>query len=785
MSALCQAGFAREGNLEKNGSISGSVTTSDHKPASDVSVTLLTTNKGAITNENGNFRISNIAPGTYTLQISLTGYTTVEREVVVEANKTTITSVQLEISQSELQQVTVKAARNPYVQRQLSSSLRLNEPVLEAAQNIQTVTAKTLADQQVISMSDGVLKNVSGATQQAIWGDMYTNVLMRGSQVTALRNGMSIATSYWSPLTEDMSVVDHIEFVKGPAGFVMPVGDPGGVYNVVTKKPTGVNRGEVSLMTGSYGLYRGALDLDGKLDKEGKLLYRFNIAGKKQNSFRDYEYNNRLTVAPVISYRMNATTVITAEYLLQKMKSSDIGGAYVFTTDGYGTLPRDFTILDPGIEPTHMTDQSFTVNLQKQLSTNWKFTAQAAYFNYKQQGTQLWAYNVAADSIVRNLCIWDASSNAKFFQAYLNGQIQTGSIQHRIIGGVDFNDKKYLADFWQSADLDADSAKFSLRNPQYGTFTNGYPVWDRTTPLAERAGPAGTQATTYYGFYLQDELGFFHNKLRLTLAGRYSYLKANYFADVSTDKKFTPRIGLSANMDANTTVYALYDQAFQPQPGIREDGQKVKPLTGSNIEAGVKRDWMNGKWNTSLSAYRIVRNDVNAKDPNDPNGVFIFQLGQTVSKGVEFDLRGEMLPGLNVIVNYAFTDSKITKTDTTEVSKATLNQPTGNYAKNVANAWLTYQVKTGILKGFGISGGITYQQGREQWDVSSTAPKLSLPDYTKIDGGLFWEHNAMRVTLNVYNIADKYLYIGSPSDYYYTYQAEAGRNWRLGVAYKF
>src|SRR3546814_11159908 len=113
-------------------------------------------------------------------------------------------------------------------------------------------------------MSDQLIRNVSGATRLEHWGDLYTNITMRGSQIQAFRNGFNVVNSYWGPLTEDMSFVDHIEFVKGPAGFMLSNGDPSGLYNVVTKKPTGRQQGEVSFTMGSYELYRATVDMDGK-----------------------------------------------------------------------------------------------------------------------------------------------------------------------------------------------------------------------------------------------------------------------------------------------------------------------------------------------------------------------------------------------------------------------------------------------------------------------------------------------------------------------------------------
>ena len=768
------------------GMIRGKITTSDNKPAAFVSVQIKSTVRGTVTDEEGNFVFNRLKNGTYTVQVSLTGYENEEQTVTIENGAPASLSFSLRLSDIQLQEVVIRSGRNPYGLRHGSSSLRLNEPLLEVPQNIQVITAASLSDQQVTSMSDGVLRNVSGAIRLEHWADMYTNVFMRGSRVSAFRNGMNVATSYWSPLTEDMSVVDHIEFVKGPSGFMMAVGDPAGFYNVVTKKPTGLNKGEVNFMIGSYGLYRAAADVDGKLDSAGKLTYRLNAMGQAKNSFRPYEFNNRYLVAPVISYKLDDKTTLTAEYLLQKVKMSDVGSYYVFSTKGFGVLPRDFTTAEQGLEPTFITDQSITLSLQRKLSENWKLTVQAAYFDYKQQGTDLWPSSVGADSMVRGVGIWDAVSEAKFGQAFINGKIQTGSIQHRILAGVDMNDKDYWADWNQYHLLDTDESKFSLYNPLYGSPANSYPVWDRSKSLRERAGQFGYVGQTYTGVYLQDELGFFDNKLRLTLAARYSRVKNNDYNTVSTADRVSPRMGISVSVNKQTTVYALLDQAFVPQSGIRRDGAGIKPLTGNNIEGGIKKVWADGRWNSSVSVYRIIRNNENASDPGDPTGRYIVQLGQTISKGVELDVKGEIIKGLTLTANYALTDSKITKADSSAASQSKIGQKVPGYAKHTANVWLNYQVTGGFLKGVGVAAGASFLGDRNTWEWGSTsAPFIQMPDYTRFDGGIFWENEKLRMSLNVFNIADKFLYSGSGFGDYYYWQAEPGRNLRFSVGYKF
>lgn len=777
--------FANEEG-DKTGSVKGRVTTSDNKAASDVTILIKSTQKVTVTNDNGEFSFYKLKPGEYTLQVSLTGYETLEQSVTISEGKTVTLSLQLHLSENQLQEVTVRTKRNPYLLRQPSPTLRLNEPLLETPQNIQVVTNKVLADQQIISMSDGVIRNVSGAMRLEHWGDMYTNIFMRGSRASAFRNGMNVVTSYWSPLTEDMSFVDHIEFVKGPSGFMMSVGDPAGIYNVVTKKPTGITKGEASFIMGSYDLNRATLDLDGKLDKEGKLLYRFNLMGQAKNSFRSFEFNNRYSIAPVLSYKLDEKTTLTAEYVLQKVKMSDVGSYYVFSTKGYARLPRKFTTADPGLDPTYITDQSITLNLQHQLDKNWKLTVQGAYFDYKQQGSDLWPSSVGVDSMVRSVSVWDAASTSKYGQAFVNGNVETGKVHHRILAGLDISDKEYLADWNQNHTLDTEADKFSLLNPSYGSPSNGYPVWDRSKSLRQRAGVYGTVAQNYTGVYLQDELVFFDNKLRLTLAARYTNVKSNSYNTITTTDKFTPRVGASVSIDPETSFYALFDQAFTPQSGYKKDGGSVKPLTGNNMELGLKKEWNGGKWGVNLAIYRILKNNENSSDPSDPSGRYVVQLGQTRSQGIEFDLRGEILPGLNLTANYALTDSKITKADTSAASQKTIGNKVPGYAKHTANGWLNYKIGEGLLKGLGFSAGFTFMGERSTWSwVSTTSAQEALPDYTKLDGGIFWEKDKLRITCNVFNLADKYLYSGSSYAAYYYWQAEPGRNWRLGISYRF
>ena len=773
------------------GAVNGRIIAADSTAVDAAYVWLQEAAKEAHTDGAGNFIVTDIVPGTYTVGAVATGYDTTWSRVVINAGAPAQLTMLLKTSKRHLKGVTVTGTRQRYKVDKISPSLRLNEPVQEVPQHIEIISSAALEDQQVISMSDGVIRNVSGATRLEHWGDLYTRINMRGTQVGAFRNGVNVVNSAWGPLTEDMSFVDNIEFVKGPAGFMMANGDPSGLYNVVTKKPTGTAfAGEAAVTLGSFDLYRATLDLDGKLDKKGKLLYRLNLMDQTKNSFRAYEYNDRFSIAPVLSYKVDDATTITLEYDLQHAKMSNLGSYYVYSTQGYATLPRDFTTMPPGLDPTIISDHSVYFNLQHNINDSWKITAQAAYFKYLQTGSSMWPSVVNPDgTMIRRVSIWDAESEIKSGQVYLNGTEQTGNIRHRILAGLDMGTKNYLADWMQSYNLDsANGGEFNEHNPNYGTPVNGYPVFDRSKSLRDRAlSGGGNIDQRFSGLYLQDELGFMDGRLRLTLAGRYTYVdQTSYGGADEIARRATPRVGLSYSANKQLAVYALYDEAFVPQAGVMRNGGSIKPLTGDNMEVGVKKDWLNGRWNSTLSVYHITRNNELTADPtNTANESYSVVLGQKVSQGVELDIKGEIAPGLNVIANYAYTDSRVTKA-TAGVPDIAVGDRIPGYATHNTNLWLSYRLPGNALKGFGLSVGCNYQVDRDTWTWGTSGTK-GLPDYFRLDGGVSWEKGKMKLTANVFNILNTYLYTGSYYGYggFYYWQAEPPRNSRFSITYKF
>lgn len=766
----------------QQGTLTGTVKSVDGVAVQYVTVGLKGTSKGAITDKNGFYQISEVEPGSYTLAVSFVGMETQEKLVAVKAGEVLTVNFILKETSMQIGEVVISSiaikADTP------SQSLRVSTPLLQLPQNIQIVSAEVIKEQQVFDMLEGVQRNISGAQRLEHW-DSYARINMRGSQLTAFRNGINVQLSPWSPLTEDMSIVERIEFVKGPAGFMLANGQPGGFYNVVTKKPTGTQKGEVTFALGSFDTYRSTVDLDGKLSKNGKLLYRLNVMGQLKGSHRDFEYSNRYTIAPVIKYVIDDKSSLTVEYTEQFLQMSMVGSNYAFSTKGYGTLPVNFTTTEPNLAPTNMNDRSLMVAFNHKINNSWTFTAQAGYLHFKQVGQSIWPWSIsmANDSIMqRGISIWDALGTNKNGQLYVNGKVKTGAITHNILAGLDMSHRDYYADWNQGAALG--DSMFNIYDPKYGTIpASEVPQWNRTQDIRERGVRYNN---SYAGVYVQDEIGFFNNLLRLTLAGRYTtnnYI--NPYSGTSNDGKFTPRTGLSWSINRTTTSYVVYDEVFLGTPGTDWQGKNFKPIVGSNLEWGMKKDWMGGRWNTAVSAYQITQNNVLTSDlehPDPVTGQFIYstQTGQQQVKGVEVDVKGEIVKNLQVVVNYAFTEAVITKDSRKEV----VGNSVAGATKHIQNTWLTYKFAGKSLNGIRLSLGYQYQAGRSSWFVFDNSQN-SLPDYFRLDGGIGHTMGNLSVNLLVNNILNEYLYSGAPYGNMYYWQTEPKRNYRINIGYRF
>ncbi len=758
------------------GKVSGQVQTADKTGLPSASVYLKGTNLGGTTDNNGRYEFLSVKEGAYTLVISFVGFNDKEVKIkVIAGRETKVPTIFLDEDQRKLNEVVVEADVNPYIRVEPSQGLRVRTEIAKLPQNVQVVSNELIKDQQAISMMEGITRNVSGAQMIEHWGH-FARINMRGFKLPAFRNGMNVEMP-WGPLAEDMSMVERIEFVKGPAGFMLSAGEPGGFYNVVTKKPTKRTIREVSATAGSFNTYRGTVDLGGKINPSGRLQYRLNGMYQTQESHRDFEESNRYSIAPALTYEISENTSLTSEFTYQQADMY-VGAAYVFgpTERGFGSVGRNFTAIDSNFPKTDIKEWSVFTNFSHKFNENWRVEAQHAYVRYDQQGFSAWVSSVADNGdVLRTVGIWDALNNAQFAQLYVSGDVKTGVIRHKLLAGVDHSNKKYWADWNQAGVIDV-NGPFNVFAPEYNISV--LPEVDRSESVKTR-GEGAYQGAEITGYYVQDEIGLAQERLRLTLAARYTDAKVFAYGNEVKNDKITPRFGASFDVIPSLTVYGLYDHSFIPQLGLSALGDNFEPEDAIDIEGGIKKSFFDGKVRASLGAFQITKENILVGDPENPN--FSIQLGEVQSKGIEFDLQGQVTEQLNIVLNYANTNVEITE----DTNPDNVGLRVAGHAKHITNGWFNYGFKDeSLLKGFGISLGYQYQVDRSSWNWGADN-ESALPDYFRLDGAVSWRNSNFHVRLNVNNILDEYLYSGSSFSNYLYWQSEPGINGRLSVTYTF
>ncbi|MGN6493225.1 MAG: carboxypeptidase-like regulatory domain-containing protein [Agriterribacter sp.] len=360
------------------GAIKGTVVTSNNQPAEYVTVSIAGIKKTLVTDEKGTFEFKGLSAGAYIVNISLVGHQPLHQNVIVEGGKPAAVNFQLQISDVQLNEIIIRSERYKVLTTS-SASLRQQTPLLELPQNIQEIPAGIMNQQMQFNTAAGFTRNVSGARSLAHQEDAGESIYIRGFKSGVLRNGLD-AQGTFAPLPADIFNIERVEFVKGPAGFMMSNGEAGGFYNVVTKSPVDANAASVRMVLGSFSTYRGEADFNHVFTKNKKLKFRLNAMAQSLGSYILYTGRKGAGIAPSLKFDLSDKTTVTFQY--QYIFNSFYGGLgmYSFSQKGFKDLPVSFTFNDPAIAPTTVKDQNVYTTIQHKIDGNWTLTGQLVLY---------------------------------------------------------------------------------------------------------------------------------------------------------------------------------------------------------------------------------------------------------------------------------------------------------------------------------------------------------------------------------------------------------------------
>lgn len=645
--------------------------------------------------------------------------------------------------------VTDEAEGSPYFNPNSPGTSRTavgtDTPLRDIPFSVQTVTEEVLRDQQVIRLDDA-LRNVSGVQQDSrdprgqrfqIRGFASSSVLRDGFRQTFGRTGNSGF--------QDLTNVESVTVLKGPASILYGASEPGGVINIVTKQPQEDPFYEVQFQAGNRGFLSPSIDLNSPLNADKTLLYRINFSYRNEESFRDFDtYMERKFVAPSLTWKPSDQTNLTlnVEYS-DDDRPADFGviafGDAVINTPNARVFgePQDFLrgeTLRAGYKFEH------------EFSDNFKFENAFTYLRYDTKFTNAFSlfFNEQNDTLFRSFIELDQPSTNYEMQTKLISNFNTWSIKHKFLIGLDLNRREQLGNIGRGSFSPRAFIPLNVFDPVYGTVPrpdfNQQPIFSFTDTQQDRLGVS-----------VQDQIELFEN-LKVVAGFRYDSTEQerlnrnnpNAEETVQYEDAVSPRVGIVYQPIEEVSLYGSYSESFFPNDSQTVDGGFLDPEESEQYEIGIRAELLNKKLSINLAYFDITKNNVAVADPFFPN--FSVAVGEQNSRGVELDVIGEVIPGLNVVFNYANVTAEITEdNDITLIGNRLFNVP-----EHSANFWVTYQIQDGFFEGLGFGGGVNYVDDR----FGDLDNSFRLESYTLANAAIFYERDNWRLALNIRNVFD-------------------------------
>jgi iron complex outermembrane recepter protein len=642
-----------------------------------------------------------------------------------------------------------------FVAKRSDSAMKTDTPIIETPQSIEVVPRDQLEAQQVWTAKEALRYSAGIVSDSRSNFGLYDIMYNRGFIVDRYLDGMKLQgnTGFVTPQV-DLYGMERVELLRGPASVMFGQGSPGGLVNMVSKRPVDQPFGEIELQGGSYNRFQGAFDVGGRVDPDGKLLYRLTGDMRQADNQVQFVQEEHRFIAPAFTWRPSADTSLT---VLAHYEVDPKGGLYNFVpsvgsvmANPNGPIPTRFYAGDPNYNLINRTQYGAGYLFEQNIDPVWTFRQGLRYLDTTGNLNQVLPINggLESDNATLDRFIQQDGERISSFtmDSNLQAKFATGPVQHTMLFGVDYQQtlftQLYAQDFGPS---------INIYNPAYYQ-----PI--ALSPFAEYQSTHQKQEQT--GVYVQEQAKI--GNLILVGSGRRDHAHSDtLFGDTYTqpvvsnteqnDYATTGRVGAVLLLDGGWAPYALHATSFNPSPGTEFGGTPFKPTTGTLNEGGVRYSPAGFNMMVTASYYDIVEQNVLTPDPI--NVGFLTQTGQIRSNGWEVEARASVTNHLDLIGSYTYINAKVTQSNDVDLGKVPLWIP-----RNMASAWADYTFRDGPANGLGFAVGVRYV-GYTYGDPSNTEV---IPAYTLTDAALHYdleglrpEWKGYRFSVNATNVFDK------------------------------
>ncbi|HDS2809034.1 TPA: ferrichrome porin FhuA [Escherichia coli] len=661
--------------------------------------------------------------------------------------------------------------------RQSATGTKTDTPIQKVPQSISVVTAEEMALHQpksvkeALSYTPGVAVGTRGAS------NTYDYLIIRGfaadgqSQNNYL-NGLKLQGNFYNDAVIDPYMLERAEIMRGPVSVLYGKSSPGGLLNMVSKRPTTEPLKEVQFKAGTDSLFQTGFDFSDALDDDGVYSYRLTGLARSANAQQKGSEEQRYAIAPAFTWRPDDKTNFTFLSYFQNEPE----------TGYYGWLPKEGTV-EPlpngkrlptdfnegaknntysrnekmiGYSFDHEFNDTFTVRQNLRFAQN--KVSQKSVYGYGMCSDPL--YTKDQEALKASPCLsipqsqWGHTltrqyviDNEKLENFSVDTQLQskfaTGSVDHTLLTGVDFMRMRNDIDSWFGyAGSVAPSDIYNLDRSDFDFGAHPNPSGPYRVLLKQKQT----------GLYVQDQAQW--DKVLVTLGGRYDWADQSSFnrdygnKSERDDKEFTWRGGVNYLFDNGVTPYFSYSESFEPASQTDANGDLFAPSKSKQYEVGVKYVPEDRPIVVTGALYQLTKTNNLMADPN--GSLFSVEGGEIRARGVELEAKAALSASVNVVGSYTYTDAEYT-TDTTYKGNTPAQVP-----KHMASLWADYTFFDGPLSGLTLGTGGRYT-GSSYGDPANS---FKVGSYTVVDALVRYDLARVgmagsNVALHVNNLFDR------------------------------
>ncbi|HDJ9976284.1 TPA: ferrichrome porin FhuA [Escherichia coli] len=658
--------------------------------------------------------------------------------------------------------------------RQSATGTKTDTPIQKVPQSISVVTAEEMALHQpksvkeALSYTPGVAVGTRGAS------NTYDYLIIRGfaadgqSQNNYL-NGLKMQGNFYNDAVIDPYMLERAEIMRGPVSVLYGKSSPGGLLNMVSKRPTTEPLKEVQFKAGTDSLFQTGFDFSDALDDDGVYSYRLTGLARSANAQQKGAEEQRYAIAPAFTWRPNDKTNFTFLSYFQNEPE----------TGYYGWLPKEGTV-EPlpngkrlptdfnegaknntysrnekmiGYSFDHEFNDTFTVRQNLRFAQN--KVSQKSVYGYGMCSDPLYSSNPSSSpcanvpqsqwghTLTRQYVIDNEKLENFSVDTQLQSKFATGSVDHTLLTGVDFMRMRNDIDSWFGyAGSVAPSDIYNLDRSDFDFGAHPNPSGPYRVLLKQKQT----------GLYVQDQAQW--DKVLVTLGGRYDWADQSSFnrdygnKSERDDKEFTWRGGVNYLFDNGVTPYFSYSESFEPASQTDANGDLFAPPKGKQYEVGVKYVPEDRPIVVTGALYQLTKTNNLMADPN--GSLFSVEGGEIRARGVELEAKAALSASVNLVGSYTYTDAEYT-TDTNYKGNTPAQVP-----KHMASLWADYTFFDGPLSGLTLGTGGRYT-GSSYGDPANS---FKVGSYTVVDALVRYDLARVgmagsNVALHVNNLFDR------------------------------